>query len=356
MFRFVIISLLILFIIACRDSKPSGDESFTNDVFVVDTTNIKTYGMGKKTLSSYGFFTGDLRYLIPADGVLKYELNSPLFSDYAGKERFISLPVGSNIEYNREEVLDFPLGTTLIKNFYYPDSSLEKKIIETRLLIHESFGWRPITYIWNNEQTEAYFYMLGAQLPITAEDYDHNKHEIMYSVPDINQCKNCHMKDKGTMPIGPSARQLNRMVVREGKEINQLEYLSPFINNLPDIASIDQLIDYADDSHNLNQRARSYLDSNCGNCHRPEGSAKTSGLNLNYYETDLFQLGVNKGPVAAGKASGGRLYDIAAGKPDESILIYRMESTDPEIMMPEMGRKLVHKEGVQLLKEWISSL
>jgi hypothetical protein len=60
--------------------------------------------------------------------------------------------------------------------------------------------------------------------------------------------------------------------------------------------------------------------------------------------------------VAAGKASGGRLYDITAGNPDASIIVYRMESTDPEVMMPEMGRKLVHKEGIELIREWITSM
>jgi hypothetical protein len=44
------------------------------------------------------------------------------------------------------------------------------------------------------------------------------------------------------------------------------------------------------------------------------------------------------------------------GAPDESILIYRVESTDPGSMMPELGRSLVHAEGVALLKDWIAGL
>ncbi|NNF33593.1 MAG: hypothetical protein HKN68_05770 [Saprospiraceae bacterium] len=356
MYRSIIICVLIIFVFSCKDSGSLSDNEGVNNAFVIDTTKIKSYGMGKIKLSMYGFFSGKLGDLVPAENVMKYELNSPLFSDYAGKERFVSLPMGKTITFNDKEVFDFPEGTTLIKNFFYPDSSGKKKIIETRLLIHEPFGWRPITYIWNDEQTEAYFHMLGADLPVVATDDEGNKHNILYSVPDINQCKNCHMKDQGTFPIGPTARQLNKMVVIDGLETNQLDYYRPFISNMPETESIDALVDYSDLSHDLDMRARSYLDSNCGNCHRPEGSAKTSGLNLNYYEKDLFKMGVNKGPVAAGKASGDRLYDITAGNPDASIIVYRMESSDPEIMMPEMGRKLVHKEGVELIREWITSM
>jgi hypothetical protein len=68
------------------------------------------------------------------------------------------------------------------------------------------------------------------------------------------------------------------------------------------------------------------------------------------------QLGIGKAPVAAGKGSGGRLFGIVPGKPEESILQYRIESTHPGIMMPELGRKLVHEEGVELVRQWISEM
>jgi hypothetical protein len=82
----------------------------------------------------------------------------------------------------------------------------------------------------------------------------------------------------------------------------------------------------------------------------------TSGLNLSIHENNPTALGFDKTPVAAGRGSGNRDYDIVRGNPDKSILIYRMESTDPGIMMPEVGRKATHKEGVALVREWIKSL
>ena len=60
-----------------------------------------------------------------------------------------------------------------------------------------------------------------------------------------------------------------------------------------------------------------------------------------------------KTPVAAGRGSGKFKYDIVPGHPEESILIYRYESTDPGIMMPELGRTMVHEEGLELIKEWV---
>jgi len=95
---------------------------------------------------------------------------------------------------------------------------------------------------------------------------------------------------------------------------------------------------------------------NCALCHNSKGPANASGLFLEYNRKDVKKLGVFKPPVAAGRGSGNLDFNIVPGKPDESIFIYRMESTDPGILMPESGRKMVHKEGVVLIREWIEFL
>jgi hypothetical protein len=33
-----------------------------------------------------------------------------------------------------------------------------------------------------------------------------------------------------------------------------------------------------------------------------------------------------------------------------------MTSLDPGVMMPELGRRMVHREGVELLREWIAAM
>ncbi|MGA8204153.1 MAG: hypothetical protein WB812_06500, partial [Woeseiaceae bacterium] len=67
-------------------------------------------------------------------------------------------------------------------------------------------------------------------------------------------------------------------------------------------------------------------------------------------------LGICKPPVAVGRGSGGRSYDIYPGRPDESIIVYRMEHSDPDIAMPELGRSAVHAEGVAAVREWIAGM
>ena len=106
----------------------------------------------------------------------------------------------------------------------------------------------------------------------------------------------------------------------------------------------------------LDQRARAYLDINCGHCHSKTGPADTSGLFLDASVTDPIRWGRCKTPVAAGQGTGGNLFSVVPGSPDDSILIYRMVSLDPGAMMPELGRSLVHAEGVALVRDWISTL
>jgi hypothetical protein len=98
------------------------------------------------------------------------------------------------------------------------------------------------------------------------------------------------------------------------------------------------------------------LDINCAHCHNKAGQAQTSGLYLDWKQTDHTAFGFNKSPIAAGRGSGDLKYDIVPGRPEESILLYRMKSTDPGVMMPELSRSLVHNEGVDLIREWIKGM
>ncbi len=106
----------------------------------------------------------------------------------------------------------------------------------------------------------------------------------------------------------------------------------------------------------LELRARAYLDVNCAHCHSPDGPAHTSGLDLRWSQTDPALWGVRKRPVAAGRGSAGYDFAIDPGHPERSILLYRMHSTDPGVMMPELGRQRVDARAVALIQEWISRM
>jgi uncharacterized repeat protein (TIGR03806 family) len=318
----------------------------------------------KERLSEYGFFKGHIRGQQPAGHVLPYRLNTPLFSDYAEKLRFVAFPEGSQVAYNAEEVLDFPIGTSIIKTFYYPlDARTPEKgrrLMETRLLVHTEQGWEAYPYIWDDEQTDAWLDVAGETKLVSWKDEKGKKQTINYIIPNKNQCKGCHSFNNKMMPIGPSARQLNgEMDFEGGGRQNQLTYWQQkgYLSHLPPLTQVPQVPVWDNPaSGSLESRARAWLDINCAHCHRKEGPAATSGLFLNIHEQNTTALGIYKTPVAAGRGAGNRLYDIVPGKPDESILVYRLTSADPGEMMPELGRSLVHKESLQLIREWIGQM
>lgn len=314
-------------------------------------------------LSEYGFFSGKLADQKPVTGVVPYALNTPLFSDYAEKLRFVKLPAGQAVAYNDTSVLNFPVGTILIKTFYYPndfrDPAKGRRLMETRLLVHQLEGWKASDYVWNDEQTDALLEVAGDTKTVHYVDGAGQHREHAYAIPNLNQCKGCHNRNEVMMPIGPSIRQLNGNLTYANTAGNQLTYWqrSGMLTGLPNLADCPKTpVWNKPETGSLDTRARAWLDINCAHCHNPKGPAMTSGLNLSLSETDPTALGMLKTPVAAGRGSGGRPFDIVPGKPDESILIYRLHSTDPGEMMPELGRKTIHTESLELLREWIKAM
>jgi hypothetical protein len=110
----------------------------------------------------------------------------------------------------------------------------------------------------------------------------------------------------------------------------------------------------------LSERARSYLDANCSHCHGKGGDASASGMWLGWFDTapeqDPTRWGVCKRPTSAAGATCEREVDIVPGEPDKSIYLCRLESDEPKVQMPPLGRNLEHAEGVALLRAWIEQL
>ncbi|MEM7656958.1 MAG: SO2930 family diheme c-type cytochrome, partial [Bacteroidota bacterium] len=280
------------------------------------------------------------------------------------KLRFVKLPDGEPVPFNDQEVLHFPVGTTIIKTFYFPNDARKpqkgRRLMETRLLIHEEAGWKALPYHWDEDQAEATLEVAGDVKEVKWVNEDGKKFKFDYVMPNMNQCKGCHSHQGKLRPIGPSARQLNGDLAYADGTRNQLAHWHQqgMIANLPEQAAEIPRIAIWDDptSGTLDERARAWLDINCAHCHNANGPASTSGLWLDIHETNPTTFGVYKNPVAAGRGAGEHLYDIHPGKPEASILVYRMESEDPGVMMPELGRGLVHEEGVALIQEWISQM
>ena len=310
--------------------------------------------------------------------VVPYELNTPLFSDYALKLRTVWMPPGSAAQYDATREFEFPVGSIISKTFYYekaaqwradqhavvmtdqqhelaPGDTLplaQYLLLETRLLVRYADGWRGFPYVWNAAQTDAGLAIAGDVHALRLVG-DGATQDITYVVPDANQCAGCHTPDHSAAelrPLGPKAWQLNRGYAWWGDNVSQLAHWTGagMLQGAPSALPVP--------AATPEQRVKAYLDANCAHCHNPAGAADTSALHLNITATVDRHYGVCKPPVAVGRGSGNRPYDIYPGRPDDSILVYRMQHSDPAIAMPELGRSAIHAAGVALVRAWIASM
>lgn len=315
-------------------------------------------------LSDYHFFIKKITDLQPNERVLPYDLNSALFTDYAQKARFIFMPENvKGATYNPDQVLDFSEGTVIIKNFYYHHDERNpnqgKRLIETRLLMKNKNGWQAHGYTWNDEQTDAFLNIVGDIKTVHWTNQTGEAMKVDYIIPNKNQCKSCHYNKGVLEPIGPKVRNLNKNYTYTEGTQNQLEkwstmaYLEDYdaTKTPPKVAQWDK-----PETGSLHERALAYLDINCAHCHNPNGPANTTGLTLTADAETNMALGLWKSAVAAGTGTGGHQYNIVPGHPETSIMTFRMASTEPAEMMPELGRRLVHQEGVALIEDWIRNM
>ena len=312
------------------------------------------------------------------DRVVPYDLNTPLFSDFAIKERAIYIPEGAAATYDPQGVFTFPVGTVIMKTFYFPADFRAPgdalTLIETRVLLLTSSGWESWPYIWDEDQRDARLAPGGATREIHFVGADGMERTANYLVPQRNQCRSCHERNVGAggvaaqTPIGPAARHLNRNYDYGEGAVNQLEHLASLgmLEGMPELATVPAAFDFrgveadgvsAVAPADLDFAARSYLDINCAHCHSPEGvQGITSQLFLNHDNDDAFHLGVCKRPGSAGGGTFGLDHDLVPGNAETSILFRRVDTTDVGAMMPLLGRSLRHERGSELLRAWIEAM
>ena len=338
------------------------------------TPNFAALEVNCPTLSGYNLFADATEPRDNAHDGIHYDLITPLFTDYASKYRFIFVPEGKQGGYSNLEVMDFPVGTIVAKTFTMANDFLNpgagEVIIETRLLLHRADGWVALPYTWREDTTEADLTVAGGTRRLSWIDANGVSRSTNYVIPDANSCKTCHGRlrpetgsgasslENVISLIGPKARFLNMENNYDGEMVNQLRYMErvgALVGVPENLDTIDTVPDWEDTAASLEDRAKGYLDINCAHCHRPEGFASNSALFLDYWRKVDESYGICKTPVAAGSGSGGFQYDIVPGDSDISILSYRMDSNEPDVRMPEIGRTLIHDEGVALIEEWINS-
>ena len=323
---------------------------------------VKVYRQAPRTLSEWKLYEYEAGRLTPALGLITYELNTPLYSDDTIKHRHIRLPDGGQMEWSSQDSMHFPVGTVIAKTFAYPDPTDDptpgERFLETRIEVHEPAGWFGFSYVWNEQQTDAELRLGGGKVDVRWVDQNGEQQRNVYQVPNANQCLSCHAQDDKYVPLGPTARNLNRPLNRTDPQTQLVRWMTdgtlanaPPASQHPQLAQFDQ-----PESGTIDQRARAWLEVNCAHCHNPLGSARTSGLDLRVSQEDPARFGVFKSPVAAGKGSGGRRYDIIPGKPDESILLFRMETEEVGARMPNLARNRTLHAANALIREWIQQM
>jgi uncharacterized repeat protein (TIGR03806 family) len=295
-----------------------------------------------------------------------YEVNSPLWSDAADKDRAFVLPPGGKIHVvdcaaEPSACLDaaddgkwvFPAGTTFLKNFGF-----DGKVVETRLLVALPNGtWTGYTYQWNESQT-------GATLVASAGasvSFNTGSRTVDWTFPGQRDCTECHTRSAG-WTLGPETAQMNRMPVTatlgSGNQIDKFAaaglfekppatpYKAPLVTPYP-----GQLGSPAA-SATATQRARSYLHANCAFCHRPDGEFSTVDLR---YDTPLQNTGLcNVAPVK-GNQGVQNATNLTPGHPELSTTWLRMQTLGKG-RMPPLASAVADEEALELVSNWISGI
>lgn len=323
------------------------------------------FGSPWDTLGEWNLFT-DIPSGTPNARVVPYDLISPLFSDYALKDRYVFIPEGSTITYSDTEAWEFPVGAILVKTFSYPIDAANpdgaRDLLETRILFREPDGWKAHTYEYTADDSEAELLVSGRIVPVSTQSPSGTPIDS-YRIPNENQCLECHERSDEARHLGPSTRQLDRDLDYGSGPENQIDHLFSigFFDTQPaPAAQRFRLADPLDGSNpDLTFRVRSYFDANCAHCHQQGGFASPpSNLDLTLAGTDPMADPSNWGacviPTSCGCCAGDT-HDIVPGDPDTSIMVCRVSSTDPAEKMPPFGLH-AHEEGVALLSDWIAAM
>ena len=297
--------------------------------------------------------------LVPGHGLIPYDIAVAFWSDGAAKSRWVAIP-NEKIKFSATGDWIFPRGTVFVKTFEMPTDAADpsvKRRLETRLLVCDSAGGvYGVVYKWRPDNSDADLLSTSQTEDIaTKTAAGEIRHQTWY-YPSRQDCLACHNSHTSGV-LGVKARQMNRAFTypsgvtdNELRAWNHLGLFSPALHGA-DLANLPTLAAADDASRSLQDRARSYLDANCSQCHRPGGTVAYFDAR---YETPLERQELIDGPV---------LIDQGIDKPRvisphdiwRSIAFMRVNTVD-DIKMPPIARETIDRKGVKLLQDWITSL
>jgi uncharacterized repeat protein (TIGR03806 family) len=307
-------------------------------------------------LSQTGIFRS-LKDLEPNPGIVPYTVNSPLWADGAAKRRWLALPGDERIEFVATGEWKFPPGTVFIKHFELPTAGTPHRL-ETRLLVvdRSGFGYG-VTYKWKPDQSDAELLKDGLTEEVTLPKAAGTKPKWTY--PSRNDCLVCHTANAGFV-LGVKTRQLNGDLKypSTGATDNQLRtwnHLGLFRAALAEaeIPKYDRLATVSDTTAPLEHRVRSYLDSNCAQCHRPGGSPGQFDAR---FDTGTPRSKLILGPLVSSDLGIAGVTLLSPKEPGRSMIYQRMKRRQDVFNMPPLATREADHEALAVLEEWILSL
>lgn len=312
-----------------------------------------------RLLSSLPAFD-DVATLDLSDAAIPYNLVR-FWSDGALKYRWIFVPENETIAFSAQTDWDFPVGTVLMKHFELPLDETDPSVttrLETRFLVKgDDSDWYGLTYKWLKNQTDAVLLTTEDATEYTIQTATGSRKQT-WNFPSRDQCLQCHSSGSG-WALGPRTHQLNRDLTYPSTGVtdnqlrtwNHLGLFSPSLSEsqIPGYLSGS---DYEDITRSLEDRARTWIDSNCSSCHRPEtGNRAMFDARLTI---PLAQQGLINGTAADDLGVPGAKL-IKPGEPEASVVFLRA-ATIGGPAMPPLAKELVDERGLELLEEWIKRI
>ena len=318
-------------------------------------------------LSGTGVFSDTARRT-PAGGLIPYDLNAPMWSDGALKSGYLAVPNWGDVITPDQQMRlrptnswKFPDGTVFVKNFDLVVDETNQKIpprrLETQILVRDINGAvYGVTYKWRADNSDADLLDTGLNEVVTITNASGVRKQL-WTYLSPSDCLSCHTPVAGYV-LGVNTRQLNGnfaypatgITDNQIRTLNRLGLFSPAINEA-NISKLAKLSPLNDSTASLEQRARSYLDANCAQCHRPGGIGNFDAR----YDTPLANRHLVNFPAQVTLG-----YDnvrmIAPGDLRRSIIFDRMDTNAPTIKMPPIARNRIDTNAVQVLADWINSL
>jgi uncharacterized repeat protein (TIGR03806 family) len=311
-------------------------------------------------LSQTGAFK-DVAQDVPADGLIPYDINISFWSDGATKRRWMALPQnnGAQIGFSPTGEWTFPNGTIFVKEFDLATNETHpelKRRLETRLLVRDSLGGvYGATYKWRPDNRDADLLLTNLSETIAITTPAGTRMQTWY-YPSRQDCRACHLPNAGLV-LGVKTRQLNRdftfpsgVTDNEIRAWNHAGIFNPAIAEA-DLPQLPRLAPADDETRSLPDRARSYLDVNCAQCHRPNGVVAYFDAR---YDTPLRRQELIDGPVLFDQGID-HAHVITPNDIWRSILYLRVNTLEG-LRMPPLAHQVLDEKSIALLRDWIQSL